>query len=177
MFDLGQLTDKFSESGQKVIYRAIEESKRREQNFLGVEHILSALGEVEGALSPRRCSRSESILRRSQMLEQELGKNRQFVGSKKMHITETTWSSSTARSSGRGSTGGRHRVLRSLCNNLRGPDRPGGIRRKLGGSFTSAREDYSEPRGREEEDETLRKKYELAFVSAFRSLLTACPPG
>ncbi|MEP7272355.1 MAG: Clp protease N-terminal domain-containing protein, partial [Acidobacteriota bacterium] len=50
MFDLGTMTDKFSESGQKVVHRALEESRKRDHNFLAVEHIFSALGEVESQL-------------------------------------------------------------------------------------------------------------------------------
>ena len=50
MLDLGPLTDKFSESGQKIIYRAIEESRRREHNFLSPEHIFTVFGEVESNL-------------------------------------------------------------------------------------------------------------------------------
>src|ERR1051325_3122525 len=50
VFDLGSMTDKFSETGQKVIYRAIEESRRRDHNYLSVEHIFTALGEIESQL-------------------------------------------------------------------------------------------------------------------------------
>ena len=50
MFDLGTMTDKFSESGQKVVHRALEESRRRDHNFLSVEHIFTALEEVESQL-------------------------------------------------------------------------------------------------------------------------------
>ena len=48
--DLGPMTDKFSETGQKVIYRAIEVSKSRDHNFLSVEHIFTALSDVERPL-------------------------------------------------------------------------------------------------------------------------------
>jgi ATP-dependent Clp protease ATP-binding subunit ClpC len=165
VFDLGQLTDKFSESGQKVIYRAIEESKRREQNFLGVEHILSALGEVEGALFTETMQSigvdPQSL---SQMLEQELGKNRQFVGSKKMHITETTRelfnrSLKRARQHGRQTIESFDLFATIFADPTGGPAE---ILRKLGADPSQVLEKITQSlRGREEEDETLRKKYEL----------------
>ena len=44
------MTDKFSETGQKVVRRAIEVSKSRDHNFLSVVHLFTALGEIESAL-------------------------------------------------------------------------------------------------------------------------------
>src|SRR5262245_26087046 len=45
MIDLGSMTDKFSETGQKVVRRAIEVG--RDHNFLSMLHVFTALGEVE----------------------------------------------------------------------------------------------------------------------------------
>ena len=90
VFDLGPMTDKFSESGQKVIYRAIEESKGRDHNFLSVEHIFTALSEVESSLyheSLNAIGVDTKAVRH--LLEQELSKSRQYVG-KKMYIADTT---------------------------------------------------------------------------------------
>jgi transcription antitermination factor NusG len=42
--------DRFAESGWEIFERAIEEARRREQNYLGVEHILNALVEVKAEL-------------------------------------------------------------------------------------------------------------------------------
>jgi ATP-dependent Clp protease ATP-binding subunit ClpC len=50
MINLGSMTDKFSETGQKVTRRAIEVSKSRDHNFLGVTHLFMALAEIEGPL-------------------------------------------------------------------------------------------------------------------------------
>src|SRR5262245_39633377 len=50
MIDLGSMTDRFSEDGQKVVRRAIEVSKSRDHNFLGVIHLFMALVEVESDL-------------------------------------------------------------------------------------------------------------------------------
>jgi ATP-dependent Clp protease ATP-binding subunit ClpA len=50
MIDLGPMTDRFSESGQKVVRRAIEESKQRGHNHLSIEHIFAALCDSETGL-------------------------------------------------------------------------------------------------------------------------------
>ena len=84
------MTDKFSESGRNVVYRAIDESKRRDQNFLSVEHVFRALGEVENLLYKESLQALGIDLDAvGQLLEQELSKNRQYVG-KKMHVADTT---------------------------------------------------------------------------------------
>src|SRR4029079_9992843 len=43
MVDLGSYKDKFSDSGQRILEHALDESRRRDQNFVSVEHILQAL--------------------------------------------------------------------------------------------------------------------------------------
>ena len=48
--DLGSMTDKFSEAGQKVVRRAIELSKSHDHNFLSLAHLFAALVEVESEL-------------------------------------------------------------------------------------------------------------------------------
>jgi len=50
MIDLGPFQDKFSESGRRVMGRAIEESRHRDHNIVAPEHILAALIEVERPL-------------------------------------------------------------------------------------------------------------------------------
>jgi ATP-dependent Clp protease ATP-binding subunit ClpA len=50
MIDLGPFQDKFSESGRRVMGRAIEESRHRDHNIVAPEHILAALIEVERSL-------------------------------------------------------------------------------------------------------------------------------
>ena len=47
MTDLDAYKDKFSESGRRILESAINESRRRQQNFISVEHILNALSEEE----------------------------------------------------------------------------------------------------------------------------------
>jgi ATP-dependent Clp protease ATP-binding subunit ClpA len=43
MVDLGAYKDKFGDSGQRILEHALTESRRRDQNFVSVEHILEAL--------------------------------------------------------------------------------------------------------------------------------------
>ena len=43
MVDLGSYKDKFGDSGQCILEHALNESRRRDQNFVSVEHILQAL--------------------------------------------------------------------------------------------------------------------------------------
>jgi ATP-dependent Clp protease ATP-binding subunit ClpC len=43
MVDLGSYKDKFSDSGQRILEYALNESRQRDQNFVAVEHILQAL--------------------------------------------------------------------------------------------------------------------------------------
>src|SRR5436853_7846504 len=50
MVDLGAYRDKFGESGQRVLENALGESKRRDQNYIGVEHIIQALASEEPEL-------------------------------------------------------------------------------------------------------------------------------
>src|SRR5829696_3089798 len=42
MVDLGSYKDKFGDSGQRILEHALNESRRRDQNFVSVEHILQA---------------------------------------------------------------------------------------------------------------------------------------
>jgi ATP-dependent Clp protease ATP-binding subunit ClpC len=164
VLDLGPLTDKFSESGQKVIYRAIEESRRREHNFLSVEHIFTALGEVETALfadAMQAVGVDPAQVR--QMLEGELAKSRQYVG-KKMYIADQTRelfnrALKRARQHGR-QTIDAVDLFVTLFSDAAGT--PAEILRRLGVDPTFAVEKIARSaRSREEQDETLRKKYEL----------------
>ncbi len=50
MIDLGAYKDKFSDSGRRILESALEESRRRDQNFVAVEHILYALANEEADL-------------------------------------------------------------------------------------------------------------------------------
>ncbi|HEV3468778.1 MAG TPA: Clp protease N-terminal domain-containing protein, partial [Pyrinomonadaceae bacterium] len=50
MIDLGTYKDRFAESGQRVLEHAVQESRRRDQNYIAVEHILNGLASEEADL-------------------------------------------------------------------------------------------------------------------------------
>jgi ATP-dependent Clp protease ATP-binding subunit ClpA len=161
---LGPLTDKFSESGQKVIYRAIEESRRRDHNFLSVEHIFTALGEVEEKLFTETMQaigiEPKEVIR---LLEQELAKNRQYIG-KKMAIPDTTRdlfnrALKRARQHGR-QTIDSFDLFATIFADPTGA--PAEILRRLGADPHLAMEKINQRvRSREEQKESLRRKFEL----------------
>ena len=43
MADIDAYKDKFSESGQRILETALSESKKRDQNYVSIEHILQAI--------------------------------------------------------------------------------------------------------------------------------------
>ncbi|MBS1810161.1 MAG: ATP-dependent Clp protease ATP-binding subunit [Acidobacteria bacterium] len=164
MLDLGPLTDKFSESGQKIIYRAIEESRRREHNFLSPEHIFTVFGEVENALfieSMQSIGADPQAVK--QLLEHELSKSRQYVG-KKMYIPDPTRelfnrSLKRARQHGRQTIDAIDLFVTLFADPTGAPAE---ILRRLGIDPQFAVDKIVQRvRHREEQDETLRKKYEL----------------
>ena len=50
MADIDAYKDKFSDSGRRVLETALGESKRRDQNYIAIEHILHALTTEEAEL-------------------------------------------------------------------------------------------------------------------------------
>ncbi|MBL8172736.1 MAG: ATP-dependent Clp protease ATP-binding subunit [Acidobacteria bacterium] len=158
------MTDKFSETGQKVIYRAIEVSKSRDHNFLSVEHIFTALSDVEGALFAE-AMQSIGVEPRAvgHLLDQELGKSRQYVG-KKMYIADTTRdlfnrALKRARSQGRQQIES-YDLFATLFSDPNGV--PAEILRRLGVDPIYATDTIAQKvRSREEQSEVMRKKYEL----------------
>ncbi len=164
MIDLGSMTDKFSESGQKVVRRAIEVSKSRDHNFLSVVHVFTALGDVEGALFSETMQAigvdPHSVTR---LLDQELNKSPQYVG-RKMAIPETTrdlFNRALKRARGQGRPQiESYDLFATLFTDLNGA--PAEILRRLGIDPTHATDTISQRvRTREEQTEVLRKKYEL----------------
>ncbi len=88
--DFGDFADRFSESGQRVMRRAYEESKNREHNFLAPEHIFLALTEVERPLINeimQSLNLDPQAIRNA--LDGRLSVQRQFVG-KRMRLHEAT---------------------------------------------------------------------------------------
>jgi ATP-dependent Clp protease ATP-binding subunit ClpA len=50
MTDLGAYKDKFSDSGQRILEHALNESRRRDQNYISIEHIVNAFATEEAEL-------------------------------------------------------------------------------------------------------------------------------
>jgi ATP-dependent Clp protease ATP-binding subunit ClpA len=81
MVDLGAYRDKFGDSGQRVLENALNESRRRDQNYISVEHIVSALAREEPDLfnsMVRDLSLDPASVRMA--IEQRLETSRQHVG-------------------------------------------------------------------------------------------------
>lgn len=164
MTDLEAYKDKFSESGKRILENALNESRRRDQNFVSIEHILFALAEVESELF-NSTMRDLSVDPRSVRLsvEKRLENSRQHIGKGFRIAPETTElfkrSMDRARSQGR-------RVIeasdifyvqasdeRSLLNS---------ILQNHGISYEDvAQTARNTIRKREQEEEEVRKKYEL----------------
>ncbi|MBA3765513.1 MAG: ATP-dependent Clp protease ATP-binding subunit [Acidobacteria bacterium] len=81
MIDLGAYKDKFSESGQRILEHALSESRRRDQNYVSVEHILNALTDEEADLfnATMRDLRLDPHAARL-LIEKRLEMSRQHVG-------------------------------------------------------------------------------------------------
>jgi ATP-dependent Clp protease ATP-binding subunit ClpA len=81
MIDLGAYKDKFSDSGQRILEGALNESRRRDQNYVAVEHILKALADEEADLfnaTMRDLAVDPHSVRT--MIEKRLEMSRQHVG-------------------------------------------------------------------------------------------------
>jgi len=163
VFELGPMTDKFSETGQKVIYRAIEVSKSHDHNFLSVEHVFTALSDVESELFTE-AMQSVGIdpPAVSHLLEQELTQPRQYVG-KRMYIADTVRdlfnrALKRARSHGRQQIES-YDLLATLFTDQNG--KPADILRRLGVDPLFATEAITQKvRAREEQTEIQRKNVE-----------------
>ena len=83
MADLADFQKRFSESGNRVLNRAVEESRRRDHNFIGPEHIFSALAEIERPLF-NEVMQSLNIDPQTvlQAVDAQLGVAKQFVGTR-----------------------------------------------------------------------------------------------
>src|SRR5215831_18503972 len=81
MVDLGAYRDKFGESGQRVLENALGESRRRDQNYIAVEHIISALAKEEPELfnsTIRGLSLDPEVVTRA--IDHRLDTGRQHIG-------------------------------------------------------------------------------------------------
>src|SRR5215467_844489 len=170
------MTDKFSETGQKVVRRAIEVSRSRDHNFLSVVHVFTALGDVESALFVETMQAvgidPHSVTR---LLEQELTKSPIHVG-KKMAIPEATRdlfnrALRRARSQGR-QTIESYDLFATLFTDQSGA--PAEILRRLGVDPADATETISQLVRRREREEQARERIKIWKMQSFNfSRLTA----
>ncbi|HYE65552.1 MAG TPA: AAA family ATPase, partial [Pyrinomonadaceae bacterium] len=81
MVDLGAYKDKFADSGQRILEHALNESRRRDQNYVSIEHILEALATEEADLfnaTMRDLSLDPRMVK--MMIDKRLETSRQHVG-------------------------------------------------------------------------------------------------
>jgi ATP-dependent Clp protease ATP-binding subunit ClpC len=81
MTDLGAYKDKFGDSGQRILEHALSESRRRDQNYISIEHILDALSKEEADLF-NQTMRDLALDPRAVLIviEKRLESSRQHVG-------------------------------------------------------------------------------------------------
>ena len=91
MADIDAYKDKFSESGRRVLEVALDESRRRDQNYVTIEHILHALTNEEAELF-NSTMRDLAVDPRSVklLIEKRLEAGRQHTGSGYKIAPETT---------------------------------------------------------------------------------------
>jgi ATP-dependent Clp protease ATP-binding subunit ClpC len=91
MADIDAYKDKFSESGQRVLEVALDESRKRDQNYVATEHILHALANEEAELF-NATMRDLAVDPRSVklLIEKRLEASRQHTGKGFRIAPETT---------------------------------------------------------------------------------------
>lgn len=171
MADIDAYKDKFSESGRRVLETALGESKKREQNYVSIEHILHAVAFEEDDLFTSTM-RDLAVDPRSvkMLIEKRMESGRQHSGSGFRIAPETTElfkrAMDRARSQGRRVIDGsdifyvlsndERSVLNDVLQNLGVPSDE---------VATTAR---TRIRKREKEEERTRQKYELpSFLRHF----------
>lgn len=171
MADIDAYKDKFSESGRRVLETALGESKKREQNYVSIEHILHAIAFEEDDLFSSTM-RDLSVDPRSvkMLIEKRMENGRQHSGTGYRIAPETTElfkrAMDRARSQGRRVIDGsdifyvlsndERSVLNEVLQNLGVPSDE---------VATTAR---TRIRTREKDEERTRQKYELpSFLRHF----------
>lgn len=171
MADIDAYKDKFSDSGRRVLEVALDESKRRDQNYVAVEHILYALTGEETDLF-NETMRDLAVDPRSVklLIEKRLDNGRQHLGKGFKIAPETTEifkkAMDRARSQGRRVIEGsdifyvlsndERSILNEVLQNL-------GVPAEEVGQTARTR-----IRKREKEEERVRQKYELpSFLKHF----------
>ncbi|MBA2606234.1 MAG: ATP-dependent Clp protease ATP-binding subunit, partial [Acidobacteria bacterium] len=164
MAEIDDYKNKFSESGRRVLEVALDESKKRDQNYISVEHILHALVNEEAELFNATMHDLAVDPRSVKMLiERRLNSGRQHTGKGYKIAPETTAlfksSMDRARSQGRRVIDGsdifyvlsndERSILNDVLQNLGVP------------SEELAQTARTRIRKIEREEEQIRKKYEL----------------
>jgi ATP-dependent Clp protease ATP-binding subunit ClpA len=171
MADIDAYKDKFSESGRRVLEAALDESKKRDQNYVAIEHILHAVAKEEDDLFTSTM-RDLAVDPRSVklLIEKRMANGRQHTGKGYRIAPETTElfkrAMDRARSQGRRVIEGsdifyvlsndERSVLNDVLQNLGVP------------SDEVAQTARTRIRKREKEEERTRAKYELpSFLRHF----------
>ncbi len=171
MADIDAYKDKFSDSGRRVLETALGESKKRDQNYVSIEHILHAIANEETELF-NATMRDLAVDPRSVrlLIEKRLDSSRQHTGKGFRIAPETTdlfkKSMDRARSQGRRVIEGsdifyvmsndERSILNDVLQNLGVP------------SEEVAQTARTRIRKIEKEEERARKKYELpSFLKHF----------
>ena len=171
MADIDAYKDKFSESGQRILETALGESKKRDQNYVSIEHILHAITFEEDDLFTATM-RDLAVDPRSVklLIEKRMENGRQHSGKGYRIAPETTElfkrAMDRARSQGRRVidaadifyvlSNDERSVLNDVLQNLGVP------------SDEVAQSARTRIRKREKEDERVRQKYELpSFLRHF----------
>ena len=171
MADIDAYKDKFSDSGRRVLEVALDESRKRDQNYVTIEHILYSLTAEESELF-NQTMRDLAVDPRSVklLIEKRIESGRQHLGSGYKIAPETTElfkkSMDRARSQGRRVIDGSdifyvlsnddRSVLNEVLQNLGVP------------AEEVAQTARTRIRKREKEEERVRQKYELpSFLKHF----------
>lgn len=171
MADIDAYKDKFSDSGRRVLETALDESKRRDQNYVAIEHILHAVTTEEDDLFSSTM-RDLAVDPRSVklLIEKRMANGRQHTGKGYRIAPETTElfkrAMDRARSQGRRVIDGsdifyvlsndERSVLNDVLQNLGVP------------ADEVAQTARTRIRKREKEEERTRAKYELpSFLRHF----------
>lgn len=171
MADIDAYKDKFSDSGRRVLESALDESKKRDQNYVAIEHILHAVANEEDELFTSTM-RDLAVDPRSVklLIEKRMASGRQHTGKGYRIAPETTElfkrAMDRARSQGRRVIEGsdifyvlsndERSILNDVLQNLGVP------------SDEVAQTARTRIRKREKEEERSRQKYELpSFLRHF----------
>lgn len=171
MADIDAYKDKFSESGQRVLETALGESKKRDQNYVSIEHILHAIAfEEEDLFSSTMRDLAVDPRSVKLLIEKRMEAGRQHTGKGYRIAPETTElfkrAMDRARSQGRRVidasdifyvlSNDERSVLNDVLQNLGVP------------SDEVAQTARTRIRKREKEEERVRQKYELpSFLRHF----------